>query len=78
MDQLLAALRASSLFLGLTNAQLEKLILCGGCQDFSKDQILIAPLQKVDRIGIVVSGRIHVQHIFENGNRSLMGVIGHG
>lgn len=78
MDQLLAALRASSLFLGLTNAQLEKLVLCGCCQDFSKDQILIAPLQKVDRIGIVVSGRIHVQHIFENGNRSLMGVIGHG
>lgn len=44
-------------------------------QEYQKDQFLIMPRQKVDRIGIVISGRVHILHLFESGQSSLMGVI---
>ena len=41
-------------------------------QSYSKGQFLIVPQQQVDRFGIVISGKIHIQHLFTNGTCRLM------
>ena len=68
--------KRSQLFADIPKETLAQQILPHGYfQEYQKDQFLIMPRQKVDRIGIVVSGRVHILHLFESGQSSLMGVI---
>lgn len=41
-------------------------------QEYRKGMFLIAPQQRVNRFGIVLSGKIHLMHIFSKGSYSLM------
>lgn len=79
MTQLTALLKQSHLFKGIPDEILNRDILpLGRMQEYRKEQFLIVPRQQVNRIGFVVSGKIHILHIFETGQHSLMSVISPG
>lgn len=76
MAEISLLLKKTKLFADVPEETLEKSIIpCGHFQEYRKDQFLIIPRQKVDRISIVVSGKVHIMHLFENGQSSLMSVI---
>ena len=56
----------------------QRLIPQGHYQEFQKGQFLIVPQQKVDHIGIVLSGKVHILHIFADGGQSLMSHVTQG
>lgn len=79
MKPLIELLQKSELFRDAPDAILEREVLPHGrMQEYSKDQFLIEPKQKIDQIGMVVSGKIQVLHLFANGSHSLMSVIAPG
>lgn len=79
MNAALPMIQKSKLFAGLPEDVLEKDILPrGNMQEYQRDQFLLVPGQQADRIGFVISGRVQILHLFENGSRSLMSVIGQG
>ena len=76
---LVSLLQQSRLFSDMPRAVLEeRLIPRGRTQEYQKDQFLILPRQQVDKIGLVLSGRVHILHLFENGGQSLMNAIPSG
>lgn len=76
MSEISLLLKKSKLFADIPEKILEESIIPHGhFQEYQKDQFLIIPRQKVDRIGMVTAGRVHVLHLFENGQSSLMSVI---
>lgn len=79
MDALTGLLAASKLFSGVPEAVLaEEIIPRGSLQEFARDQFLIAPQQRVDRLGFILSGKVQILHIFADGSHSLMGVLSPG
>ena len=79
MNTLTALLQKTELFSDIPPQTLQREILPRGqFQDYRKGQFLIVPQQKVDRFGIVVTGRIHILHIFADGTQSLMSHIAVG
>lgn len=79
MKTLVALLKSSQLFRAIPEETLEHdIIPLGHMLEYQKDQFLIMPRQQVNQIGIVVSGKVHILHIFENGIHSLMNVISPG
>jgi len=79
MNSLRSLLKQSELFEDIPGKALEQFILPHGrLQEYQKDQFLIVPRQQVDSIGFVVSGKIHILHLFENGSHSLMSVLSSG
>ena len=64
------------LFCTLTKKDIEQYVIPNGkIQSFTKGQFLIIPHQQVDRIGVLLSGKVHLMHMFSSGNFSLMGVL---
>jgi len=73
MHELTELLTRTPLFHAIPAETIETQILPHGfSQSYSKDQFLIVPQQQVDRFGIVISGKIHIQHLFTNGTCRLM------
>lgn len=73
---MLELLKRAFLFRGIPEEILREEILPGGqIREYGREQCLIVPRQRVDEIGIVVSGRLHILHLFENGSQSLMNVL---
>ena len=76
MTSVIAALCHSPLFAGLSDTTIEQEIMpYGKTQDYQKGQYLILPQQKVNKLGIVITGKIQILHIFSDGTQSLMNTI---
>lgn len=79
MDQLITILKNSTLFSDLPEDCVKENILpLGQLLEYQKDQALILPQQQVDRFGLVLSGRVHILHLFADGSNSLMNVVSPG
>ena len=79
MDDLLQVLTQTALFRNIDPEVLRTQILPRGyLQHFAKNQFLIVPQQRVDRIGIVVTGKVAIQHIFSSGIYRLMRTVSEG
>lgn len=73
MEELPSLLCKTDLFAGIPEERIrQEIVPHGQLQEFNKGQFLIVPRQKIDRFGIVVSGKVHTLHIFADGNYSLM------
>jgi len=76
MEQILTVLKRAPLFRDIPDQVLQTdLLPRGRVQEFTKGQSLIAPQQAVNHWGIVLSGRVHVTHIFPDGSFSLIQVL---
>lgn len=76
MDTVSDALIRTELFSGLDpDTFLPSMLSFGSLQDYPKGSFCILPQQLVDRLGVVISGRLHLTHIFSDGSYSLMGVL---
>lgn len=74
-----SALSRSDLFSGVPEEIIRREILPHGqTQEYSKGQFLINPQERVSRFGIIVTGKIHVMHIFPDGSYSLTAVLDPG
>ncbi len=69
------ALKQCPLFRALSQETLEGLRSLCCMREFSKGVHLIAPQERVDRLGIVVSGRVQLMHISPEGEGQLMTVL---
>lgn len=73
MHELLARLKENNLFSDFPEeVLLERILPHRLVQEYPKGLFLIAPQQQVNRFGIVLSGKIHLMHIFSEGGYSLM------
>lgn len=76
MAALASLLHKSDLFADVPEEIIQREIIPHGqLQEFARGQFLIVPQQRVDRFGIVITGKVHTLHIFANGNYSLMTVL---
>ena len=76
MEADLRVLRNSKLLRMLPQTVLCRQVLPHGRRAvYSKGQMLIEPGDCVDRFGILVSGSVHIMHIFSDGTCSLMSVL---
>lgn len=76
MEELIKQLAKTELFSGLPEEVLRQEVMPHRLvQEYRKGVFLIEPQQKVNRFGIVLSGKIHIMHIFSQGNYSLMTVL---
>lgn len=79
MDELIACLKGNDLFSDFSEALIRDAVLPHRqMQEYRKGVLVIAPQQKVNRFGIVLAGKIHMMHIFSEGNYSLMSTMGPG
>lgn len=73
---LAAALQKNELFSSLPEAVLrEKLLPRGHLQTVPKGQAVIVPQQRVDRLAVLLTGRVHILHLFPSGQYSLTAVL---
>lgn len=73
MEHLLEALQGTELFSDIPEEILTNYVLPHRqVQDYPKGLFPISPQQRVSRFGIVLSGKIHLMHIFMEGGYSLM------
>lgn len=76
MMDLIAELKKNDLLAHLPEDVIRESILPQGhLLTAPKGQVLIFPQQKVDRLGILLSGRVHIMHLFADGTQSLMSVL---
>lgn len=76
MDTMWKALKKTELFSDLPDEViLQEVMPCCQLQEYRKGVFLIEQQQKVNRFGIVLSGKIHILHIFPEGNYSLMSAL---
>ena len=69
-------LKTCVLFGTLTKQNIEQYVIPNGkLQSFAKGQFPVIPQQQVDRLCVILSGKIHLLHMFSSGNFSLMGVL---
>ena len=79
MDTVLNALKKCELFAPIPQDILvRELLPHRQVQEYQRGQFLIEPQQKADSIGIVLSGKVHIMHLFPQGNYSLMSVLAVG
>lgn len=73
MEELLDSLKETELFSGLPDEVIRDSILPHRqLQEYRKGVFPIVPQQRVNRFGIVLTGKIHLMHIFTEGSYSLM------
>ena len=73
MDTLVQILKKTDIFADLPEEViLQEILPHRQLQEYRKGQFLIEPQQKVNRFAVVLSGKIHIMHIFPEGNYSLM------
>ena len=76
MDALVKALQKTGLFSALSEEVLRQDVLPHRqVQEYRKGEFLIEPRQQVNRFGVILSGKVHIQHISPEGNYSLMSVL---
>lgn len=76
METQLEILKRSPLFGVLPDHILRSVILSHGqLRELSKGSHFIAPQQKTGHFGVVLSGKIHISHIFSDGSFSLINVL---
>lgn len=69
-------LQRSELFRGFSSEILQREIFpCGQMQEFSEGQYVFSYQQKVERLGVLLSGKIHILHIYPDGNYGLMNAL---
>lgn len=71
----LMALQRCELFAGLPEQVMEVLLEKGTPRAYDRGQVLLAPQERLDQLGVVVSGRIHQMHISPDGEYQLMTAI---
>ncbi|MGN1016547.1 MAG: Crp/Fnr family transcriptional regulator [Faecousia sp.] len=73
MEELLDSLKKTELFSGFPEEViLNKVLPHRQLMVYRKDLCLIRPQQRVNRFGIVLSGKVHIMHIFMEGSYSLI------
>ena len=73
MQDLLAILKKTQIFQEFPeDILLTQVLPHGQFQDLAKGQAIYEPQQKVDQFSVILSGKIHIMHIFPDGNYSLM------
>lgn len=76
MEEILRILKTTELFSELPEEVLRRDVLPHRqLQAYRKGLFPIAPQQTVSRFGIVLSGKVHILHIFQEGNYSLMSAL---
>jgi len=76
MTELISTLKQTALFADFPEDVLnENLLPYRQCRDYQKDQFLLEPQQPMDRFGIVLSGKVHILHLFPEGEASLTKVL---
>lgn len=76
MDALIEALKESIIFSDLSEDVIRQDILPHGrIQEHPRGSFLMAPQQRIDQIGVILSGRVHTIHYYPDGTGSLMSVI---
>ena len=76
MDELLTQMKRCALFRDIPEAVLKENILpLGKVQDLPKDGMLIHEREEVDHFSLLVSGRLHTLHSFEDGTYSIFHVL---
>ena len=76
MDEWLNKLKQCALFHNIPESVLEEKILPQGkLQDLPKDGTLIRDREKVDQFSVLLSGRLHTLHSFEDGTYSIFHVL---
>ena len=79
MESIIAGLKACFLFRNMSPEQLaaEILPLCQ-LREHSRGSHILSPQERLDRLGIVLSGRVQIVHIFADGSESLSTVLSPG
>lgn len=76
MDELLTQMKRCALFQDIPEPVLkEKILPMGKVQDLPKDGTLIRDREKVDHFSLLISGRLHTLHSFEDGTYSIFHVL---
>ena len=76
MDELLTQLKRCALFCDIPETVLEEKILpFGKVQELPKDAMLIHDQEKVEQFSLLISGRLHTLHSFEDGTYSIFHVL---
>ena len=76
MDECLTKIKQCALFRDIPDAVLEdKILPLGKLQDLPKDGTLIRDQEKVDQFSVLISGRLHTLHSFEDGTYSIFHVL---
>ena len=71
-----SSVRNCELFKGVSDNILQEQILTYGfLQEYQKGQFLVVPQQRVDHLGLILSGKVQILHIFADGRYSLMNVL---
>lgn len=79
MSDLLSVLKTTDLFSDLPDEIILREILPHRqLQEYRKGQFLIEPQQRVNNFAVVLSGKIHIMHIFPEGSYSLMSALSVG
>lgn len=74
MRSLARFLQKTELFADLSEDTIQQEILPHGYfQEYAKGQFLIEPQQRIENVGIILSGKVHILHMFADGFQSLMG-----
>ena len=76
MDEWLIKLKQCALFHHIPDSVLqEKILPMGKIQELPKDGTLIREREKVDQFSVLISGRLHTLHSFEDGTYSIFHVL---
>ena len=66
------ALRRCELFRGLPEEAQSELEKGGTLRSYDKGQVILAPQERLDHLGVMTAGRIHQMHISQDGEYRLM------
>jgi len=76
MEEWMQHLTTAPLFRGIPEPVLVRDILpLGQLQELPRDYYLFAPQQQAEQFGVILSGRVHITHIFPDGSFSLINVL---
>lgn len=79
MDALVKILQKTDIFRDVPDKVLQTQILPHGLsQSYSKGQFVFTPQQKVDHFSIILSGRMQILRIFQDGGYTLMNILTEG
>lgn len=79
MEKTLAAMKKCPLFAALSPETVRRELLpLGQLAEYPRGAHILYPQDRLDRLGIVLSGRLQILHLFEDGGDSLSAVLGPG
>ena len=76
MTEILTLLQKTTLFESFPEDVIQQTLLPNGQRKtYPKGSFLLEPQQQLDRFGVVLSGRVHTLHLFQDGSASLTKVL---